>query len=122
MVIICGLVATAPWCVSPRSLRARAGERSERTNPGTPRWSCCKTTSGSIDLDAQVVQYMDQFLLRTNDTTLAQLSNTTAVNAITVRQLLAMRGGLDDYEDNALHAFSLEPATNERGEPGGLVG
>eukprot|EP00750_Incisomonas_marina_P024027 INCI5078.11.p1 GENE.INCI5078.11~~INCI5078.11.p1 ORF type:complete len:491 (-),score=55.96 INCI5078.11:2447-3919(-) len=66
---------------------------------------------GLVDLDTPAVVYLDPFLQRTNGTTFSRLWGTDEVNNITVRQLLSMRSGIDDYDDAALHSFEDDPAT-----------
>jgi hypothetical protein len=67
-----------------------------------------------LDLDKPASFYVDPFLLRYNGTTLAQLwapagpANVSAVEAITIRQLLSMRAGLDDYNNSAMEVRSTE--------------
>ena len=65
---------------------------------------------GLLDLDKSAAELVDPFLMRTNGTTLAQLWGTASVNAITVRQLLGMRSGLNDYDDHELQSFCLDPS------------
>ena len=66
---------------------------------------------GLLDLDTAAVKYIDPFLQRTNGTTMAELWGTDSVNTITVRQMLSMQSGLDDYDDTALHEFSDDAST-----------
>ncbi len=66
---------------------------------------------GQLDLDQPLHQIVDPFLHRTNGTTLLKLwHGNPQINAITTRQVLAMRGGLNDYDDSAVRAWSLDRA------------
>ena len=76
--------------------------------------------AGKIDLDKPVAPVIDPFLRRTNGTTLATLwgdasqggnaSSAAMIGTVTARQLMMMRSGLQDYNNKALEAFSLDPA------------
>ena len=63
---------------------------------------------GLIDLDAPVAPVIDPFLQRTNGTTLFQLWQNDLINKVTARQLMGMRSGISDYDDQALNKFSLD--------------
>ena len=62
---------------------------------------------GHIDLDTPVYKYVDAVLTRLNGTTLLQLwKGDRTVQTVTVRQLLHMSSGLNDYNDEALQTFT----------------
>ena len=70
---------------------------------------------GQLDLDAPIARYVDPFLQRTNGTTLLQLYRGNAnISAVTTRQVLAMRSGVHDYDDDAVQAWSFDRANAGR--------
>ena len=69
-------------------------------------------TDPSFDLDRPVHQIVDPWLLRTNGTTLLKLWNeNVTILEVTARHLIGMRAGFGDYNDSALKAFTIAPAT-----------
>ena len=70
--------------------------------------------NGTLSLDTPCYQIVDKWLTRVNGTTLLELWNGDAtINKVTTRQLLGMRAGLHDYDDNALKKFTLDPVTGK---------
>ena len=67
--------------------------------------------AGMLDLDAPVASLVDPFLTRTNKSTLASIfPNEPRMAQITMRQLLSMRSGMGDYDDQKMRAWSIDPA------------
>jgi D-alanyl-D-alanine carboxypeptidase len=63
---------------------------------------------GIIDLDSPAFKYADPVLQSINQTTLLGIWNGDArINSVTVRQLLSMKSGLHDYDDEALRSFTI---------------
>ncbi len=61
---------------------------------------------GLLDIDAPISRYVDPILQRDNGTTMLQIwGGDVTINNVTARQLMAMRGGLNDYDDQAYRAF-----------------
>ena len=61
-----------------------------------------------ISLNDTVSPLVDEFLSRTNGTTLLELFNQDArINDVTVYHLLHMRGGLGDYDDHEMTQWTL---------------
>jgi D-alanyl-D-alanine carboxypeptidase len=55
---------------------------------------------GTIGLDDPVHQYVDPYLQRTNGTTLLKLwGGNETIQTVTIRQLLGMRSGVNDYDN-----------------------
>jgi CubicO group peptidase (beta-lactamase class C family) len=66
---------------------------------------------GLIDLDAPIYTYVDPFLQRTNQTTLLSLwKGHKQITQITTRQVISMRAGLADYDDDKVQAWTFDPA------------
>ena len=62
---------------------------------------------GLIDLDNEVYKYVDSVLTRLNGTTLLKLwKGDLTIQTVTVRHLLHMSSGLNDYDDEALQTFT----------------
>jgi CubicO group peptidase (beta-lactamase class C family) len=67
---------------------------------------------GKINIDAPIYQYVDPILQRLNGTTMLKLwAGNPLVNNITARDLMAMRGGLKDYDDNSYAAWTWSHPT-----------
>jgi CubicO group peptidase (beta-lactamase class C family) len=63
---------------------------------------------GSIKLDDPAYLYVDPFLKKTNDTTLRELwKGDETVEQITIEQLLAMRSGINDYDNKYFKNITL---------------
>jgi hypothetical protein len=66
--------------------------------------------SGAVELDGPMHVYVDAALApMTGGATLQDVwGGDATINTVTVRQLLHMRGGLHDYDDAALQAFTID--------------
>ena len=63
---------------------------------------------GKIGLNQTISSLVDDFLQRTENTTLLEMwQGNTKINEVTVFQLLNMKSGIGDYEDDLMYAFTL---------------
>ena len=63
-----------------------------------------------LDLDAPLAALVDPFLQRTNKTSLLALYGDPRILNITTRQVLSMRSGVPDYDDQKVKAWSFDRA------------
>jgi len=69
--------------------------------------------AGRLDLDKPVHEYLDKYLMRVNGTTMLKLWGNTTIEKVTTRHLVAMRSGIDDYDDDWYKALVLANVEGE---------
>merc|ERR1712048_1477703 len=67
---------------------------------------------GVWSLDDPIHQYVDPFLNKTNGTTLMDWWKDERINQVTLGQVVSMRSGLHDYNDQQINEMTIKERIN----------